>query len=92
MSTAPQLLDSAWCAAVAHERHNIVLDMRDVTFIDSAGLGAIVRANQCVRSLGAHLIVCNPSRTLQRMFEVTGLDDQLDVRPVWAADSLRPNA
>ena len=87
-STSAQLLDSVLSAAVAHDQHHIVIDLRDVGFIDSSGLDAIVQANRRVRDLNAHLVICNPSRTLRRMFEVTGLDDVLDVRPEWAATSL----
>lgn len=87
MSTSPQLLDSVLSVALAHDRHHIVMDLRDVRFLDSSGLAAIVQANKSVRDLNAHLILCNPSRTVRRMFEVTGLDDVLDVRNGWAATS-----
>jgi anti-sigma B factor antagonist len=88
MSTAPQLLDSLWCTALVHEQHHIVVDLRKVTFIDCAGLSAIVQADQRVRTVNAHLIVCGAPGTVQRLFEVTGLDGSLDVRPSWAVDSL----
>ena len=92
MSTAPQLLDSLLCAAVAHDRHDIVVDLRDVGFMDSAGLNAIVLADRRLQDLNANLIVSNPSRSVQLMIEVTGLDDVLDVRPSWAASSLTPDS
>lgn len=91
MSTAPQVLDSVLCAAVAHDRHDIVVDLRDVGFMDSAGLDALVVADRRLRELDAHLIVSNPSRTVQLMIEVTGLDEVLDVRPGGAARSLTPD-
>ena len=92
MSTAPQLLDSVLCAAVTHDRHDIVVDLRDVSFMDSAGLNAIVLADRRLRDLDTNLIVSNPSRTVQLMIEVTDLDDILDVRPCWAASRLNPGS
>ena len=83
MSTSPKLLDAVLSAAVVSEQHHIVIDLRDVSLIDSSGLDAIVHAVRRVRDLKAHLIICNPSHAVQRMFELTGLDDVLDVRPVW---------
>ena len=62
-----------------------------VVRLDSAGLNAIVSADRWVRDLNAHLVVCNPSRTVQLMIELAGLDDRLDVRPCWAASSLTPD-
>ena len=88
MSTAPQLLDAVACTAETHDRHNIVVDLQDVSFIDSVGLNTLVRADRCVRTFNAHLVVSNPSKLIQHMFEVTGLDAQLDVRSGWAATGL----
>jgi anti-sigma B factor antagonist len=84
-STAPQLLDALRCAALVHERCHIVLDLRNVTFLDCAGLNAVVEADQRVREAHAHLVVCHPPPTVQRLFEVTGLDDLIDVRPSWTS-------
>ena len=51
----------------------LVVDLTDVTLLDSSGLGALVsllnRARGSSRSLG---LVC-PHRHLRRVFEITGL-------------------
>jgi anti-sigma B factor antagonist len=51
----------------------LVIDLSDVTLLDSSGLGALVsllnRARGSNRSLG---LVC-PHRHLRRVFEITGL-------------------
>ncbi|MFL6205957.1 MAG: STAS domain-containing protein [Acidimicrobiales bacterium] len=92
MATAPQLLDSLRCAAMLHERCYIVLDLRNLTFIDCVGVSAIIEGDQRAREAHAHLIVCNPPRMVQHLFEVTGLDDVLDVRPSWALSNLTSGA
>jgi anti-anti-sigma factor len=92
ISVAPQLLDSVLSAAFAYEHHNIVLDMRDVTFMDPAGVNALVEADRRLRGENSNLVICNPSRAVRSLFEFTGLDDQFDIRPSWAASSLGPHA
>jgi anti-sigma B factor antagonist len=80
-AVAPQLLDSVLCAGLAFDHHNIVVDLTDVTFMDSAGLAALAEANRRLRDQCSHLVVANPSRQITRILELVGLDDQLDIRP-----------
>lgn len=47
-----------------------VVDLREVTFMDSSGLNALVQA----ASAGAVVTVTNPSINVRRAFEVVGLD------------------
>lgn len=60
--------------AVDEGRENVVIDLRDVSLIDSAGIGVLVGGLK--RSREAHgdigLIVTQPH--LLRLFELTGLD------------------
>jgi anti-sigma B factor antagonist len=53
---------------------NLVVDLQDVTFIDSMGLGALVGARRKAHALrGSFAIACrNP--TVLRVFRLTGLD------------------
>ena len=55
--------------------------MRNVRFIDSSGLGAIIEADRRLRNEGAHLVIVRPTGLVRRLFEMTGLDGSLDVRP-----------
>jgi anti-sigma B factor antagonist len=83
-SSAPGLLDSVLCAALASDHRQVVIDLRHVTFIDSTGLGAIIETNRQLRGQGAHLVIVRPSGLVRRLFEITGLDSILDLRPDWA--------
>ena len=52
----------------------IVIDLTEITLIDSYGLGALVRLrNQAQRDGPGHLGLVCPRRHLRRVFEITGL-------------------
>jgi anti-sigma B factor antagonist len=65
----------------------LVVDLRDVTFMDSSGIRALVRVSKQVPS---QIVIRNPSTRVERLFRMVGLDhDQ-----VWVVehnDGLRPN-
>ena len=53
---------------------HLVLDLDEVTFMDSLGLGALIGAHKRARVLrGSLVIVCN-SRPILRLFTATALD------------------
>lgn len=54
--------------------HSIVVDLTEVAFLDSTGLGALVEARAATTDAGGSLaIVCNQERIL-KLFAITGLD------------------
>jgi anti-sigma B factor antagonist len=58
---------------VAHGK--IALDLTEVTFIDSSGLGAIVGSLKHVRERGdAFAVIAKPDGSLTRLLNLTGLD------------------
>lgn len=52
----------------------VVLDLSGVSFIDSAGLGAIVGAVRRIRELHGDLHLAAPRSSIGRVFSSTGLD------------------
>jgi anti-anti-sigma factor len=59
-------------------RPTVTLDLRGLTFIDSSGIRAILRADTRARALGNRLrLIVGPDR-VQKVFEITRLDDQLE--------------
>jgi stage II sporulation protein AA (anti-sigma F factor antagonist) len=55
----------------------VVVDLAGVTFIDSSGLGTLVRARNRLTSEGGALLVQHPADKVRRLFEVTGLTELL---------------
>jgi anti-sigma B factor antagonist len=59
--------------AVALRPRLLLLDVASVTFMDSTGLRAVVRAEQAL-GVGASVRVGGASQTLRRLFAITGLE------------------
>jgi anti-sigma B factor antagonist len=57
----------------------VVVDLTPVTFIDSTGLGALMRTHQRLRRQGRSLYVICPAGPARRVLEVSGLIDVLEV-------------
>ena len=51
----------------------VVLDLAQLTFMDSSGIGAIHAARRLTIKDGGTLVVCRPSPQVDRVLEITGL-------------------
>lgn len=58
----------------------LTVDLADVTFIDSSGIGALVRLRTSVRD-GQRLRLDDVPRSVARVLEITGLTDLFEDRP-----------
>jgi anti-anti-sigma factor len=59
-------------------RPSVTLDLRELTFIDSSGIRAILQADTRARALEKRLrLVAGPER-VHRLFQITRLDHQLE--------------
>ena len=56
----------------------LVLDLRRLMFMDSAGLGRLLALHRRSRKAGHRLVVVRGSRTVQRLFAITALDTQFE--------------
>jgi anti-sigma B factor antagonist len=63
----------------------ILVNLKDVTFIDSSGLGALVIALKTVRSAGARFYICSINEQVRILFELTSMDQVFEVFPDQAA-------
>jgi anti-anti-sigma factor len=52
----------------------IVLDLRELTFMDSTGLKVLVEANQHAQEAGPQFRVINGGPQVQRLLSITGVD------------------
>jgi anti-sigma B factor antagonist len=52
----------------------VVLDLQNVTFIDSSGLGALVMALKAVHASGGEMFLCALGEQPRMLFELTGVD------------------
>jgi anti-anti-sigma factor len=51
------------------------IDLAGVTFMDSSGLGALVRIRNLAQDHGKRVLLTNVPDSVSRLFEVTGLAD-----------------
>jgi anti-sigma B factor antagonist len=57
----------------------ILIDLQDVTFMDSSGLAALVTAFKTVRSAGGKLCVCSVNQQIKMLFELTSMDRVFEI-------------
>ncbi len=80
-------LDIAGAARVERELERIeqeppatiVLDLRQLAFMDSTGLRVIVAADGRAREQARRLVIVRGSATVQRIIEMTRLDERLEI-------------
>lgn len=59
----------------------VEVDLAGLTFLDSRGLGALVRIRNEARAASKSLVLTNPSEQTQRLLRITGLEKTFGVAP-----------
>lgn len=59
----------------------IVVDLTEVSFLDSTGLGALIGIAKRVRPAGGEVAIVNVDETITGTFSITGVDEMIAVRP-----------
>ena len=72
IATAPQL-EQAISAATAEPVSELVLDLRELTFMDSTGLRTLAQANVKAEQSGTALSIWRGPRQIERVLEISGL-------------------
>ena len=76
IDTLDRAVDEALQAAPS-----LVLDLSGVSFIDSAGLRSLIRAQRGVEALSGALVLRAPRPSTVRVLEITGLTGELTIEP-----------
>lgn len=77
--TAPELRQRLF-AAVGRGTRRVVVDLSEVTFIDSAGLGVLIGAHRRLEPRGGLIVVCDHD-WIVKTFRITGLDGVFTLAP-----------
>jgi anti-anti-sigma factor len=73
-------LDEVVDAALRDGAHTVVVDLRDLDFMDSTGIGALLRAQKRLRAEGRHLVlVKSPNTPIAQVLSVIGTDGEVEV-------------
>ena len=78
VSTAPQF-SRRLNDAIGQGKTAVVLDLSDVTFIDSTGLSVLLNGLRRVTRRGGRMAIVCTNPTVLRLFEITRLDTTFDI-------------
>lgn len=76
--TAPQLREGLEAVEV-QQGANIEVDLTNVNYIDSTGLGVFVAFYKRVQREGGDVRLVGLSERIQRLFEITGLSELMNI-------------
>ncbi len=65
--------------AKSQGRKFVIMDMADLEFLSSAGVGAILGSIEDFRGIGGDIILCNTSSTILHVFKVLDLENYLTI-------------
>ncbi len=64
---------------VEHHAQSNIVDLSDVEFIDSAGLGMLLLARDEISKMSSNLVLKAPQGQVRRMFSVARFDQMFDI-------------
>ncbi|KMY52810.1 metal ABC transporter ATPase [Bacillus sp. FJAT-27231] len=76
--TAPKLRETVF-PYTEKETSNIVVDLSEVSYMDSTGLGVFVGLFKSLNANGGTLQLIGLSERLRRLFDITGLADIMNI-------------
>jgi anti-sigma B factor antagonist len=68
-------------AMIDKKPDRLVIDLSDVSYIDSAGLAALIQAMQKVEGYGGKFLLAGLQETVRSIFEISRLDQVFQIFP-----------
>jgi anti-anti-sigma factor len=72
-------------AALQSGVDTLLIDLKDITFVDSSGLGILVVILKQVRAMQSDMYICSINEQVQMLFELMSMDRVFEVLPDRAA-------
>lgn len=60
-------------ASIANPPKYLLVDLQEITFMDSSGLGALVSALKSIRNSNGEMVICSANDQVQMLFELTSM-------------------
>ena len=79
VNTAPELREQL-ARLAADDVRRVVVDLTDVSFVDSTALSVLVSALKRLRQADGDLELASPNPSVRRVFEITGLTRLFTIR------------
>ena len=57
----------------------VLIDLQDVTFIDSSGLGGLISAQRIVKAANSKLFLCSINNQVRMLFEMTKMHQVFEI-------------
>ena len=76
LASSPALQEELDRVAASHAQL-LIIDLRDLDFMDSTGLSVLVRAHQRAEEQGRELAMVKGPQQVQRLLSLTGVADRL---------------
>jgi anti-anti-sigma factor len=73
-------MTEAICKAQDEGFKNIIIDMRELEFLSSAGVGSILGTVEVSRDVGGDIVLCAPTDKIVHILEVLDLREYLTIR------------
>ena len=72
--TAKEMREEIDCCLERNHPNMLVLDFRDVSFMDSSGIGLVMGRYRLMQELGGNIQICHVSSHIKRVMRLAGLD------------------
>jgi len=59
----------------------LLVDLQEITFMDSSGLGALVSALKAIRNSSGEMVICGANDQVQMLFELTSMTKIFKIYP-----------
>ena len=79
LATAPQLEAEFQRVGALDGIELVIADLRNLAFLDSTGLEAIMKCDARLRAKGSEFVVVRGPRAVERLFDVMQLDQKLRI-------------
>ncbi|WP_394579763.1 anti-sigma F factor antagonist [Cytobacillus firmus] len=79
--SADELREQATKAIEDHDIHHIILNLEQLSFMDSSGLGVILGRYKQIKQKHGEMVVCAISPAVQRLFDMSGLFKIIRLEP-----------
>ena len=61
--------------------HEVVIDFKEVPFIDSSGVGEVLRLYKRMREINGEVVLANPNQKLRDLFSMYRFHQFMTIRP-----------
>jgi anti-sigma B factor antagonist len=75
LASAPQLREDLMGIVARDDGTDLLIDGRNLSFIDSTGIAVLLEANRHLESGGRRMLIANVEGAPRRAFELLGLTD-----------------